>query len=194
MKKIKKQKPVTVYFTASITGKKHYLENYLKIINHLKFKNCHVISDHIINSTESEVKLEKKEDRIKFHKQLEKWIKGSDFIVAETTFLSISIGYEISLALNLNKPVLILYSSGNPPTLLIHYRDERVVCEKYSPETLSDIIDDYIYYVKGTADTRFTFFITPEIATFLKKLSRIDKIPKSVYLRKLIEKDMEKRT
>ena len=68
------------------------------------------------------------------------------------------------------------------------------MCEKYSPETLSDIIDDYIYYVKGTADTRFTFFITPEIATFLKKLSRIDKIPKSVYLRKLIEKDMEKRT
>src|SRR3989338_129852 len=180
-----------VYFTASIIGKKHYLHNYLKIIDHLKEKDCQVISDHIISSTESEIRMEKKEMRLKFHKQLENWISGSDFVVAETSFPSISVGYEISLALHLLKPILILYSTGDPPTLLAHHKEEKLVCEKYNKDTLSDIIDDFINYVRGTIDTRFTFFITPKIASFLEKVSKKNKLPKSVYLRKLIEKDMK---
>lgn len=191
MNNTKKVSPNKVYFTASITGKKHYLDNYLKIIRFLENKNCQVIYNHIINSTESEVKLEKKEDRIRFHKQLERWITGCDFVVAETSFPSISIGYEISLALHLLKPILILYSTGDPPTLLAHHKEEKLVCEKYNKDTLSDIIDDFINYVRGTIDTRFTFFITPKIASFLEKVSKKNKLPKSVYLRKLIEKDMK---
>ena len=180
-----------VYFTASIVGKKHHLINYLKIIDILKSKDCEVISDHIIKSTESEVKLEKKEDRLKFHKMLGKWISSADFIVAETTFPSISVGYEISLAQHFLKPIFILFSEGNPPSLLAHHQDEKLVCEKYSHDTLAGIIDDFINYVRGSNDTRFTFFITSEIASFLEKVSRKDKLPKSVYLRKLIEKDMK---
>src|SRR3989338_7720279 len=157
---------MTVYFTASIVGKKYHLINYLKIIDILKSKNCGVISDHIIKSTESEVKLEIKEDRLKFHKMLEKWISSSDFTVAETTFPSISVGYEISLAQHFLKPILILYSEGNPPSLLAHHKDEKLICEKYSRETLDGIITDFINYVRGTNDSRFTFFITSEIASF----------------------------
>ena len=182
-----------VYFTASIVGKKYHLANYLKIIDILKSKNCQVISDHIIKSTESEVKLEKKEDRLKFHKQLEKWITSSDFTVAETTFPSISVGYEISLAEALLKPILILFSEGNPPSLLAHHRDEKLICEKYSRENLPGLIDDFINYVRGNNDTRFTFFITSKIASFLEKVSRKGKLPKSVYLRKLVEEDMKKK-
>ena len=182
-----------VYFTASIVGKKYHLINYLKIIDILKSKNCQVISDHIIKSTESEVKLENKEDRLKFHKQLEKWISSADFIVAETTFPSISVGYEISLAEAFLKPILILFSEGNPPSLLAHHRDEKLICEKYSRENLPGLIDDFINYVRGNNDTRFTFFITSKIASFLEKVSRKGKLPKSVYLRKLVEEDMKKK-
>ena len=53
-----------VYFTASIVGKRHYLSNYNKIIDILKSKNYQVISDHIITSTEAQIRLEKKEDRL----------------------------------------------------------------------------------------------------------------------------------
>lgn len=181
-----------VYFTASIAGKKHYLDNYQKIIDLLIEKKCEVISDHIIKSTELQVRMETKEDRLKFHKQLEKWIASANFMVAETSFPSISVGYEISLAQHMNKPVLILYSAGNPPTLLTHHQDEKVICEKYSRFTLPDIIDDFLNYVQGTNDSRFTFFITSEIASFLDKTAKREKLPKSVYLRKLIEQDMEK--
>lgn len=178
------------YFTASIIGKKHYLNHYLKIIEILKTKNCEVISDHIINSTESQIRMETKEDRLKFHKKLKKWIGECDFVIVESSFPSISVGYEISLAQNFLKPILILYNSGDPPSLLAHHKDEKLVCEKYTIERLADLISDFINYVRGTNDSRFTFFITSKIARFLEKVSKKDKLPKSVYLRKLIENDM----
>lgn len=182
-----------VYFTASVVGKKYHLENYLKIIGILKEKQFEVISDHIINSTESQIRLETPEDRYAFQKQLDNWINSCDFVVAETTFPSISVGYEISLALSRGKPVLILYSQGSPPSLLAHYQDEKLVCEKYTSATLENTIKDFVAYVEGASDTRFTFFITTAIASYLEKVSRKEKIPKSVYLRKLIEKDMKAR-
>lgn len=182
---------MTVYFTASIVGKKHYLSHYLAIINHLKSKNYEVVSDHIINSTSSQIISENRDERIRFQNRLEKWISDADFMIAETSFPSISVGYEISLALQQNKPVLVLYSEGNPPSLLVHHKDENLTCEKYSLSTLPEIIDDFINYVEGAADTRFTFFITSEIASYLDKVSKKEKVPKSVYLRKLIEKEMK---
>lgn len=179
-----------VYFTASVVGKRQYLPQYLRIINHLLTKNHEVMSDHIIKTSESEIRIEKKEDRIKFHENLENWIKSSDCIIAETSFPSISVGYEISIAAHLNKPILILYADGNPPSLLAHHKDEKLICEKYTAETYKEIIDDFLNYARDTSDSRFTFFITSRIASYLEDISVKKKIPKSVYLRRLIEKDM----
>ena len=180
-----------VYFTASIVGKKKHLSNYLKIIDVIKGKKFSITSDHIIKTTEAKIHLETKEERLKFSAQLEKWISSSDFLIAETSFPSISVGYEISIALKLSKPVLILFSEGEAPSLLAHHKDEKLVCEKYSLETLKDIIDDFISYMQGTEETRFTFFITSQIASFLDKISKAKKVPKSVYLRHLIEREMK---
>lgn len=181
---------MVVYFTASIVGKKRFLGNYLKIISCFTKKNYTVISDHIIKTTEQQIRFEKKEERLQFLAQLEKWIGSCDLMVVEASFPSISVGYEISMALQLNKPVLILYSEGDPPSLLVHHADDKVVCEKYSLSTICGIITDFINYAEGAVDSRFTFFITPQIVSYLEKVSRKKKLPKSVYLRRLIEKDM----
>ncbi|MBI2019783.1 ribbon-helix-helix domain-containing protein [Candidatus Daviesbacteria bacterium] len=182
-----------VYFTGSIKGKYKYIDNYLKIIEIIKDKKFSIISDHIIKTTEDQISLETKEGRLRFNKKLESWISSCDFMIAETSFPSISVGYEISLAIRLGKPVLILFSEGHAPSLFAHFKNEKLVCEKYSLETLKDIIDDFINYVQGTEETRFTFFITPEIALHLEEISKKEKLPKSVYLRKLIEKDIKVR-
>ncbi len=179
------------YFTASIVGKKYYLKNYQKIIDILKTKNYHVLSDHIIKTSEQDIHLQHKNDRIKFHRQLEDWISSCNFMIVESSFPSISVGYEISLALRFNKPVLILYSSGDPPSLFANHQDEKIICEKYSINNLKEIIDDFINYAQGRADSRFTFFITAKIAAFLQNISEKKRLPKSVYLRKLIEKEMK---
>lgn len=181
------------YFTASVVGKRQYLANYVKIIESLKKRGLNVVSDHIIKTTEELLSKETKEERLAFQMQLNKWINESDFVVVDTTFPSISVGYEISLAVQRNKPVLMLYSEGEAPSLLAHFHSEQVVSEKFTPQTLDTIIDDFIKYVEGANDTRFTFFITPEIAHFLENISKKEKLPKSVYLRRLIKEDMEKK-
>lgn len=182
-----------IYFTASVVGKKYHLNDYLKIIEILKLRNHQVISDHIIHFTEAQIRLTKKEDRLKFHTQLEQWINSCDCMVAETSFPSISVGYEISLALNRGKSVLILFKEGDPPSLLAFHKDEKLICERYSLETLPEILDDFLNFVEGTNDTRFTFFVTSDIDSYLDKVAKKEKIPKSVYLRKLIEQDMKNR-
>lgn len=178
---------LNVYFTASIVGKKNFLSNYRVIVDILRAKGFTVQAEHILNVSETEIRMETREQRLKFQHQLERWIQKCDLMVAETSFPSISVGFEISLAVQYGKPVLILYSGANPPSLLAHHSEEKFVCEKYTVNTVKEIIDDFVNYVRGSSDTRFTFFITPKIAGYMEKVSRKEKMPKSVYLRKLIE-------
>lgn len=180
------------YFTASIAGKKHYLKHYLAIIDLLKAKGVDVLSDHIINAQEATISLETKAQRLAFHKKLEGWINSADFMVVEATFPSISVGYEISLALHRGKPILVLYSQGDPPSLLFNNEEEKIVCEKYTEHNLTETISDFINFVRGGSDTRFTFFVSSEIASYLSKMAKKNKVPKSVYLRYLIQQDMRK--
>jgi hypothetical protein len=181
-----------IYFTASIVGKKHYLLNYKKIVSILKTKGHNIVSDHIIYTSEPEIRLESKEARLRFQAQLEKWINTADCVVVEATFPSISVGYEISMAIHKNKPVLILYSEGNPPSLIAQHKDEKLICEKYSENSLKDIIEDFLRYVEDSDGIRFTFFITSDLALYLDKVTRKNKIPKAVYIRKLLQEDKAK--
>src|SRR5260221_10437347 len=101
---------MTIYFTASLAAKDQYLEKYKKIISFLESQGHTVIAQHIIDSSESKIRMSTRAERLQFHNQLEKWLKSCDFVIAETSFPSISVGYEISLALRLARPVLVLYS------------------------------------------------------------------------------------
>jgi len=184
------KKKYKLYFTGSIAARDQYGKNYQHIVDIVKNRGHAIIADHILNVSEKEVSLKTREERLAFHTKIENWIHSSDAFIAETSFPSISVGYEISLALRVGKPVLVLYSEGEPPSLLAHHRDEKLLCEKYTPSTLSGIVDDFLVYIDAKTDLRFTFFITPKIAAFLDTIARYDKIPKSVYLRRLIEDDM----
>lgn len=182
---------MNIYFTGSIVGKDKYLVNYSKIIEVLKHHKNTVTSEHIMNASEHVINMQSEKKREQFHKKLKKWIMDAQCMVVETSFPSISVGFEISLALNLNKPVLVLYTN-DPPTLLSGYNDEKMICAQYSLQNVREIIEDFINYVKGTSEHRFTFFITTEMSHFLESVSKKNKIPKSVYLRQLIDAERNK--
>jgi hypothetical protein len=184
---------MNIYFTASIVGKKYHQANYQRIVRILTEQGNTVQSDHVLKTTESDIHMETKAQRLAYHDKLEHWINACDCVIVETTFPSISVGYEISMAIHRGKPVLILYSEGDPPSLLSETHEEKLICQKYSPNTLKETIDDFLTYVQGNADMRFTFFITSSIATFLNRVSTKQKIPKSVYIRNLILQDMAKK-
>ncbi len=180
-----------IYFTASVSAKEKFLPNYLKIIAALQKQGHQVISDHIIEATEDKIRMYPRDERLKFHEKVEKWIHSADCLIAETSFPSTSIGYEVALALRVGKPVLILFSEGDPPSLLGQHKDEKLIAEKYTDHSLNEILKNFIGYVEGKHDLRFTFFITPPLISYLDEVSKKNKLPKSVYIRRLIEKDME---
>lgn len=181
------------YFTASIVGKKYHIDKYRRIVELLKSKEVNVVDEHILNVSEKDIQLQSREKRLAFHEQLEEWVNSADFLVAETSFPSISVGYEISMALDRGKPVLILYSEGDPPSIFAYHENEKIVCEKYTMESLPAIITDFLHFVRGEADTRFTFFISSKQASYLAKQAKKHRVPKSVYLRQLIDQDTRKK-
>lgn len=181
-----------VYFTASLAAKTRYITNYELIVEYLRKNNHKVIYEQITNETEESVRKMERKTRVEFLTKVETWIKSSDFVIAETSHPSVSVGYEIALALRFAKPVLILYSTGDPPSLLLHHTYDRLHSEKYTSSTIGRIIEDFILYIEGKHDTRFTFFLPEELNAYLEDAARRKKMTKSMYLRRLIETDLQK--
>lgn len=180
------------YFTASIVGKKHHQDKYKMIVDLFTQRGVDVAAAHILAIEEKDIQIQSREKRLAFHQQLEDAVNNADFLIAETSFPSISVGYEISMALDRSKPVLILYSEGDPPSLFAYHENEKIICEKYTPETLPAIIENFLQFVRGEADTRFTFYIASKQAAYLAKMGKKHRVPKSVYLRSLIDADMRR--
>jgi hypothetical protein len=178
-----------IYFTASIVGKKEYLTGYQKIVDSAQALGHTILAEHILDHTDSQIRMETREERLGFQRKLEKWINSCDCMIVESSFPSVSVGYEISLALHRQKPVLVLYQIGDPPALLGQGND-RVVCERYTLETVKDSIQGFLDYVKGSADSRFTFYVTAAEMAHLDKKAQELRVAKAVYLRSLIDKDM----
>lgn len=117
-------------------------------------------------------------------------LKKADVCVFETTTPSLAVGHLISTALQLGKPVIALYSGSSIPFFLSGVNDDKVQVVQYDLNTLEDVLKSAIEYAQETADVRFNFFISPSIGNYLDWISKEKKIPRSVYLRNLIEKDM----
>lgn len=179
------------YFTGSIVGKHRYIKDYEHIIALLKKYGCSVKSDHIMNVEPDQIRPLGRKERLAFHEKLEKWIRECDFVVANVSFPSISVGYEIAMALYQHKPVLVLHAlSTKAPNLLTDHKNDQVVCEAYTQQTLPEQIVEFIRYAKARVEMRFTFFITPRIAAHLETMAKEHHVPKSVYLRQLLEREI----
>jgi len=180
------------YFTASIVGKKDYLDEYTHILTILEENGIEII-ENIIHNNAKRIENETVDQRIEIQKKLEKNILEADFVVVEASFPSISVGYEISLSLHRGKPTLVLYTSDHHPSLIANSDEDKLVCEQYTKQTVDSIIEDSIKYVESINESRFTFYISSELAAHLDKSAKKTCVPKAVYLRSLIKEDMEKK-
>lgn len=180
------------YFTASLSGKGQYKEHYITIVNTLKRLGYEVIADHILKTDPSEVIQQEVEDVMSFYKRMQQWVKSSNVIVAEVSNPSTSVGYEIALALEMEKPVIALYLEGREPTLLKGNVSEKFILISYAPEKIDIVLKESLEDAKDQVDVRFNFFVSPKIVRFLDWIAKKKKMPRAVYLRRLIEEDMKR--
>ena len=99
-----------IYFSASISGGRKYLDTYKKIVHYLKMKNHIVLTEHIV--LDNLLELEEKLTPQMVYKRDISLLTESDIIIAEVSNPSLGVGYEIQYGLQLEKPTLCVYQKG----------------------------------------------------------------------------------
>jgi hypothetical protein len=170
-----------------------YAENYRKIVSLLEKAGHQIKSDHILGANIGDILGEDDEKKIEYYKNFLKWLNSADAVIAEASFPStVHIGHEISLALEKGKPVVVLYTKSKMPVFLQGVKSDKLFLLEYSLDDLGQVIDDALEDARDQMDVRFNFFVSPKIVGFLDWVAKKKKMPRAVYLRRLIEQDMEK--
>lgn len=182
-----------IAFVASILGKDKYRANYERIVKTLEKMGHKVLADHVINNDQSDLDSWSEEKNIKFHKDVINRIKSADIVVSEISYSSLSVGYLLCLALTeYYKPTIVLISGQKEPNLLLTLADQNKV-QIINYDSLDQIdreLPQEVNYAKDQMDVRFNFFVPPTIVAYLDWVAKKRKMPRAVYLRRLIEKDI----
>lgn len=168
-------------------------ENYKRIADVIEKQHHDLLTHHAIDRDPKQIETESAAEAELYSKKLFNWIKKADVIIFEVSQPDVSIGFEVASALNLNKPVIILTrkDSVGLPHALKGIHSDRLQLLTYDDSTLDEMLSLALEYAQETSDVRFNFFITPTISSYLDWVAKEKKIPRSVYLRRLIERDME---
>lgn len=183
-----------VYFLVSPRVVDERQEFFSEIYDHLK-KDCRMVSDL--------VKRLSKMDAGDFYKvpdsegvdRFKKWVgyvRKSDVVVVEVSGHSMTLGYVIGKALELNKPVVALQKKGQTSYFVSGIDNSKLQVVEYEEANVLEVLDKAMNKVKKMIDVRFNFFVSPKILTYLDWIAMNRKVPRSVFLRELIEKRMRK--
>ena len=180
-----------VVFIASHSQGKELGENYKRINAALESRGHSVFSGNLFN-LEKDVELEEKQQREGWYKEVIKHVKSAELIVIEISYPSTAnVGHILTEALDLNKPVIALYYSGRDPFFLRGRVDDRLTLLEYTEKDLDSVVNSALDYASSVQDVRFNFFISPAIGRYLDWISKQRRVPRAVYLRRLIENDMK---
>lgn len=180
-----------VHFTASITGKKLYRDNYTRIVNELQ--RCgYQITDMITTKEKKDMENLSSAELNANYKTVYSNIKNADVVVAEVSYSSVSVGFEVTTALKLLKKVLLMHVPTNHISLLEAVKDRNMTICEYNLENLEEKLRNALKVIEKDADVRFNFFVPKELAAQLDHMSLNERVNKSEYIRQLIEKDMKK--
>ena len=179
-----------VHFAAAVDGEK---EDFIKLCKFIEKLDHTIVTDHYLSRSLVAIQRESAEESKFYVERSMQWIKSADVVVFETTKPDISIGYELAVAVSLHKPVIALYNDKKTtaPNSIKGVEKEKLQIVGYNEDTIDEVLDIVLENAAESADVRFNFFISPAIGNYLDWIAKNKKIPRSVYLRNLIQKDME---
>lgn len=170
-----------------------YGNYYDRIVKQLRNLGHEVEDQHIMGVSLNQVFSETDEQKLSYYKKFLKSVNNCDVVVSEASFPStVNIGHELSVAIDKGKPVVVLHFMKQSPIFLEGIDSERLLIQEYDDKNLEDVVKSSVDYLADQQDTRFNFFISPKISTYLDWISKEKRVPRAVYLRRLIEEDMKK--
>ena len=99
-----------IYFACSISGGRKDEKAYQYLVQVLTGMGIDIPTAHIAETGVEDV--DAREEPGDIYNRDVSWIRESDLLIAEVSTPSHGVGYEIGLALDLEKPVLCLYKKG----------------------------------------------------------------------------------
>lgn len=170
------------------------LRSMVKIIE----KRGHKVIDNWIEVTyDIRVKNAKPVDSVdwsKIYKDNLENIAKADVIIAEASYDTFGVGYQIAVAVQQKKPTLLLrHESVDADSFAVGIVDSWVKREVYNDETLESIIDKFLQENDiSTKDMRFNFFIDRQIYNYLRWTSQKTGKTKAEILRELVAHEIDK--
>jgi len=119
-------------------------------------------------------------------------VKKADVVMMEVSGHSVSMGYLISRSLDLSKPVVALYKKGTKLLFLRGISNPKFKLVEYDRKNITEVLDQSLEEAKKEIDVRFNFFVSPKILSYLDWVAQKRMIPRSVFLRNLIERELKK--
>lgn len=179
-----------VYFNASLAGKLDYLAEYKKIISILKKTGHEVIADHVINRDFAIINRQTNVEHSRDFQRARKSIQQSDVMIVEGTYPSIGVGLLIGLALDMYKPVLILYLS-TPHGLLLGDPNRLLTVASYTLKKEKELESKIKSFMKRAENKmlklRFNLLINYNQNHYLEWIAIKNRISKAEFIRKLVD-------
>ncbi|NMC35783.1 hypothetical protein GYA49_01945 [Candidatus Beckwithbacteria bacterium] len=181
-----------IYFTASISQGKDLEENYKKICQTIKKLGHTLYGEDILDDIKLYAnKVRDPKERKKWYTVAMKSINLADVVVVEISYPSTAnVGHELTTALEKSKPVVALYREDREPAFLEGIKNDRLFLVPYEEHDLEKELKYALEEATNQMDVRFNFFVSPKIVNYLDWIAKKKKMPRAVYLRRLIEEDM----
>lgn len=181
-----------VTFVASHSQKAIFMPYYERINKFLISKGYKVFAGKLFEKYDGDL-IVNEDERKKWYDTAIKNIKKSEIVIVEISYPSTAnVGHELTYALDLGIPVVAIHKKGRDPVFLKGITNDKLTIESYNDDNLEKVLSDSLDYSASQQDARFNFFISPKIGSYLDFVSKKKRVPRAVYLRRLIEEDMKK--
>jgi len=184
-----------IYFVASPRLVVKEPDLYRGIHRHLARNNV-MLSDKLLKWTDKKspeyVYNKDAKELVSGYKRAIESVKKADVVMMEVSGHSMSMGFLASKAMDLGKPVVAFYKKGAKPFFLSGINDPKFRIIEYNDKNIEAMLDVAVEEVKKGIDIRFNFFVNPKILNYLDWIVQKRMVPRSVFLRDLIEREMKK--
>lgn len=121
-------------------------------------------------------------------------VAQADVIIAETSYENFGVGYQVAVAVQQKKPVLMLrHATADKNAFATGVEDGWVKREEYTQDNLEKIIDKFLKDNDIQAkDMRFNFFIDRPIYNYLRWAAYKTGKTKAEILRELVAREIDK--
>jgi len=178
------------FFTGSPRALKDHSKEHKLIFDAISQCGFDHLSDLVVSADPVEFYEKSRQEVLDHYKDTIQCLKNADVIVAEVSLHSMSMGFLVEKALGMGKPVIVLHMDDLAPFFFAGIYNEKLQIVSYNDSNIFNVVRRALDYAVAQQDVRFDFFVSPKINSHLDQVSRTRRIPKSVYVRGLIEEDM----